>query len=187
MLHFLLSKREIYLNSMFIVPTDYVEIPSKFFENWAYNDYGLGCLVKSEYKNLITKKLISKLINYRDSLYSIEYSEYLIKAFVDFELHSNKNTNSKQILRYLNKKFYKITNTPEEINVLSRWPHLVSGYESKFYSYMWSDEYAKKIYDKFKKTNNIKLFANKYMEMLLEPGSLMNYEQELNNFLELKI
>ena len=105
----------------------------------------------------------------------------------DFELHSNKNTNSKQILRYLNKKFYKITNTPEEINVLSRWPHLVSGYESKFYSYMWSDEYAKKIYDKFKKTNNIKLFANKYMEMLLEPGSLMNYEQELKNFLELKI
>ena len=50
---------------------------------------------------------------------------------------------------------------------------------------MWSDQYAIKIYEKFKKTNNIKLLANKYMEMLLEPGSMMDYQDNLKKFLEL--
>lgn len=186
MLHYLVSKREIYINSMYNVPTDYVEIPSKFFELWAYNVYGLGCLVKPKHRHLITEEFVNKLILYRDTLYPLEYSEYLIKSFVDFELHTNKNADAKLILKDLNKKFYKITNTPEQLSPLATWPHLVGNYASKFYSYLWSNEYAIKIYEKFKTAKNIKLVGRHFVQMLLEPGSMMDYQDNLKKFLELK-
>ena len=67
---------------------------------------------------------------------------------------------------------------------LASWPHLSGMYASKYYSYEWSNKYALKIYDKFAKTNNPKLLASKYMELLLEPGALMNYQDNLNEFLK---
>jgi Zn-dependent oligopeptidase len=190
MIHMLTCTSKVITGSIQMVSVDYVEIPSKFMENWGYTTYGLSQIVKPEYKHLITRELVSKLIVHRDILYNIEYSGYMLKSFIDLELHSSKNSNHFSLIQELNKKFYGITKTPKEINLLNAWPHLVGIYGGKFYSYMWSNEYAKKIFDKFEKLfekNNTKELAKYYIEMLLEPGSLMNYSKSLNNFLDLKI
>jgi Zn-dependent oligopeptidase len=192
-IHLLISKSQIYSSSMMMTPIDYIEIPSKFMEKWVYTVYGLGQIVKTEYKHLITDELLSKIIVYRDTLYRIDYSGYMLKTFIDLDLHSSKNSNHKNLIQELNKKFYGINKTPSQINVLNSWPHLVGMYGGKFYSYMWSDEYAKKIFAKFEKTfeksskNKTKELAKHYIEILLEPGALMNYSKSLDIFLDLKI
>jgi oligopeptidase A len=191
MMHLLTSKSHMYSSNIMMTPIDYIEIPSKFMENWAYTVYGLSQIVKPEYKNLITDELVSKLIVHRNTLYPIEYSESIIKSFIDLELHSSKNSNHFSLIQELNNKFYGVTKTPKEINVLNAWPHLVGIYGGKFYSYMWSEEYAKKIFTKFEKTfeksskNKTKELAKQYIEILLEPGALMNYSKSLDNFLNL--
>jgi len=190
MIHILTCTNKIYTGSINMVSVDYVEIPSKFMENWAYTLYGLSHIVKPEHKHLITQELVSKLIVYRNTLYPIEYSGYMLRSFIDLELHSSKNSNYFSLIQELNKKFYGITKTPKEVNMLNAWSHLIGNYGGKFYSYLWSDEYAKKIFAKFEKSfekNNTKELAKHYIEMLLEPGSLMNYSNSLDNFLDLKI
>jgi Zn-dependent oligopeptidase len=187
MMHLMFTKSQIYSNGMYTVPRDYVEIPSKFMENWAYTAYGLERIVKPEYKHLITRDLVSKLYTHTNTLDSINQSVSLQKAWIDFELHSSKHSDHKKLIHELNKKFYGITNTPNEINVLATWVHLVGGYGSKFYSYLWSDEYAKKIFAKFKSSPNPKELGKYYITMLLEPGSLMDYSKSLENFLDLKV
>ncbi len=188
MIHFLSGKRLIPMNSMLTVPKDFVETPSKLFEMWAYSEYGLRQIVKSEYiTNTDFSKLSFKLLSHHKILFPIEYSIYLMKAFIDLDLHSNKRIVHKEALKHYNKIFYLIESTPKEINILGAWPHIVGGYGSEFYSYLWSEFNAKRIYEKFKSRENDKKVGQAYIDLLLSKGSLMDFNEQINLFLNLKI
>ncbi len=188
MIHFLSGKRQIPINSTFRVPRDFVETPSKLFEMWAYSEYGLQQIVKPEYKfKTDFSKLSFQLSSHRDTLFPIEYSIYLMKAYIDLDIHSNKRITHKAALANYNKLFYSIDFTPPQINVLGAWPHMVSGYGSEFYSYLWSEHNAKRIYEKFRSRENDKQLAQVYIDLLLSKGSLMDFNEQINLFLNLKI
>jgi len=188
MIHFLSDTRFIPINSMSKTPRDFVETPSKLFELWAYSEYGLKKIVKPEYKSTVNfSQLSSKLSSHRDILFTIEYSIYFMKAYIDLDLHSNKRITHKVALENYNKMFYSIDSTPRQINILAAWPHLAVGYASQFYSYLWSEFNAKRIYEKFKSRENDKKLGLAYVDILLSKGSLMDFNEQINLFLNLKI
>lgn len=188
MIHFLSGSRIIPINSIDTVPQDFAEIPSKLFEMWAYSEYGLKQIVKPEYRRKTDfSKLSSQLVSHRDILFPIEYSIYLMKAFIDLDLHSNSRITHRTALAHYNKMFYLIEPTCQDINVLGTWPHLAKNYGSEFYSYLWSEHIAKQIYEKFRSRENDKKLARAYVNLLLSKGSLMDFNEQINLFLNLKI
>jgi Zn-dependent oligopeptidase len=188
MIHFLSDTRFIPINSMSNAPRDFIETPAKLFELWAYSEYGLKQIFKPEYKSTVNfSKLSSQLLSHRKILFPIQYSKNLMKAYIDLDLHSNKRIMHKAALENYNKIFYSIDSTPQQINILVAWPHLSGGYASEFYSYLWSEFNAKRIYEKFKSKENDKKLGLAYIDLLLSKGSLMDFNEQINLFLNLKI
>ncbi len=124
------------------VPIDFVELPSKLFENWmelpeVLTKFGLH----AETNESIPASLLNKILDARNFDMGFATVEYLASAFVDLELHDNSPPANP--LERTEDILQKIE-LPPEIKMrhgTSNFSHVFAtdGYSSGYYSYMWSE------------------------------------------------
>lgn len=162
---------------------DFVEIPSQFFENFLLNEK----FVKENFKHFETGEempadLLSTISKINRKGEAGTWTRVSMTSLFDLELHG------KNILKYNTPKkidnlFEKYWRTSVKIptlnnrHYLSAFEHLVSGYESRFYSYVVSRVYAQDFWEEFSKGGVKKSKQSDKYKLLLEKA---NTEKEMN-------
>lgn len=160
---------------------DFVETPSQMFEEWCYDSAALKILTGG----LIPDSAIENILKNRYNLQSMYFKRQLMIAEYDFLLHFNDITISDMtdVYKRLHKERIGIEIT-FDFCFGSVFAHMMSGYSSMYYSYLWSLVYAKDIFhSKFKgdvlNSHNGKLLR----DIVLAKGGSVNSIDSLRQFL----
>ena len=107
----------------------------------------------------------------------------LIWTKFDFDLHSKNIKNPEKYWGQILKKYLKI-----DVDKCSLFPasfiHIVAGYDSGYYSYLWALVYADDIFSEFKKAGIYnKKIGEKYLKNILEVGSQRDEKKSVEEFL----
>ena len=70
------------------------------------------------------------------------------------------------------------------VNPLGSKSHLISGYSSSYYSYLWSQVYSSDLFEQFEKNGLFnKDLGMRYRKIILAPGGSVDSMESLKNFL----
>ncbi len=156
MMHCMLSDCELQMQSGTNVDHDFVELPSKLNENWAWEPESLALFAR-HYKtgqplpqDLLQKRLATRFIFPASNLL-----HSLRRAKLDLELHINYNQKFKG--RSLDNAADAVLagmdwplSVPEP-SALRRFSHVMSGgYAAGYYSYKWAESLAADAFTRFK-------------------------------------
>lgn len=140
------------------VSSDFVELPSQLYEHWLTQPQVLKEFAR-HYKTgkPIPQSLLKRIKaaeNFNRGFTTVEYTS---SAIVDLELHSN--TADKEIEpEKFEAKVLKQIGMPREIIMRHRLPHfmhIMIGYQSGYYSYLWSEVMDADAFEAFKETGDI--------------------------------
>jgi len=137
--------------------TDFIEVPSQLFEELCYNKEVLQYMTD----DIITSNYILLLNIKKYKFNSIEIANQLVKSYVDLIMHSTYKVDVDIDILYndIYKQIFGFDNILNPIYILD---NIYEGYDSRYYSYLWSDIYSKDIFlTKFK---NNELNENIYLE-----------------------
>ena len=170
--HQLLSKNQFAMFSGTAVERDFVECPSQALENWCYEKDFLK-RISSHYKTEepITDDLIEKIKENKYLFNGLHYIRQLTLAQYDMTLHSNRK--DVDVIEDYNKLQNKLSPLIHNDGCLAaNFGHLMGGYESGYYGYLWSEVYAAEVFQLFKQTGNIfnRDIGLHYRESILEKG-----------------
>lgn len=171
--HQTLSKNRFSMFSGTSVETDFVECPSQALENWCYEETFLK-RISSHYKTgkPIPTKIMNKIKKNKTLFNGLFYIRQLIMALYDMKIHSNETglDVEKVYNEYREQLSPLIYNTNDCI--AANFAHLMSGYESGYYGYLWSEVYAAEVFQLFKKSGDIfnSKIGLKYRQCILEKG-----------------
>lgn len=140
------------------IPLDAVEFPSQFLENWCWEPQVLS-LISGHYKTgqPISNQLIDQLLstkNYQSSLFLLRQLEFsLIDLLLHTEVKSTINVDQQifSIIKRVRQQV-SIINYPEWYRMEHTFSHIFAdGYQSGYYSYLWSKVLASDAYSRFQK------------------------------------
>lgn len=162
---------------------DFVEMPSQMLENlcWEFNMLKkMSCHYKT--KTPMSDELINALIATRNIGSGLSNSNQLLLGLTDQYIHTQEIKKVDDLMENYNKLFVDIIGLPvvPEYNKLAIFAHIVSGYDARYYGYLWSKVYADDIYEELK--NNSKN-SKEYRSKILEPGGSQNAIDMVYNFL----
>ena len=165
---------------------DFVETPSKMFENWAWKEEVLTSL-SGHYKNpskklpadMLKRMIDAKLLNKGTfDLRQVAYS--LIDMVIHTEGAEDPNAVFKRIFNEVTK--YELL---DETRFEAGFGHLMSPlYAAGYYSYTWSQVYAEDIFTKFEENGfmNSKI-GTEYRQKILAPGGSLDPDDMVKSFL----
>jgi thimet oligopeptidase len=165
------------------VERDFVETPSQFFENWCYDYNSLRFLAPD-----IPKDVVEKLNKMKTMLNSLHYGRQLTYAKIDILLHSDYDGSDDCGKMY--SKLYKNIigiNTIENTNPLASFGHIMGGYDSGYYGYMWSEVYSKLLHLQFQNNMLNPELGMKLREHILAPGGTQDSTISMEKFLNRKL
>lgn len=170
--HQLLSKNQFAMFSGTAVERDFVECPSQALENWCYEKDFLK-RISSHYKTEepITDDLIEKIKENKYLFNGLHYIRQLTLAQYDMTLHSNRK--DVDVIADYNKLQDKLSPLIHNDGCLAaNFGHLMGGYESGYYGYLWSEVYAAEVFQLFKQSGNIfnRDIGLHYRKSILEKG-----------------
>jgi Zn-dependent oligopeptidase len=188
-LHQILSKTQYELYAGTSTEADFAEMPSQLFENWCQEPSFLR-KISSHYIthkkiSLVLAKKIQKNKNFNNGLF---YLRQILLSSYDLQVHSI--TNNQEITK---DKLYnlwfelhnKLYSYPLEKNIypMCRFEHLI-GYEANYYSYMWTNIYAKDIFSQFKKNGIYDTKTGiKFRKEIFEKGGEVKGVEMIEGFL----
>ena len=71
-----------------------------------------------------------------------------------------------------------------DCNPAASFGHILGGYESQYYGYLWSKVYSCDVFSEFKKKGVMdKELGRKYREMIMAPGGSVDSKESLVKFL----
>jgi thimet oligopeptidase len=154
------------------VKRDFVEAPSQMLENWVWEKESLGKL-SGHYKDKTKKlpdELIQKLIAAKLANVGLNYLRQLTFATLDLEYHSSPTVDTTAVYKRLSKEIMMIPIQDGTMPQAS-FGHLMGGYDSGYYGYLWSEVYAQDMFTRFEKEGllNSKTGGD-YRKWVLEPG-----------------
>jgi Zn-dependent oligopeptidase len=165
---------------------DFGEMPSQFFENWAWNSTFLQKISKHYQTNeRIPVQIIEKIQKNRYFQVGIQYLHQILYIRYDLELHSKKKVTKKYIhdLWFIISKELLPYQLSENTYPMCRFDHLM-GYQSGYYGYLWSLIYSYDAFSLFEKkgifNQNLGL---KFRKEILEKGGTIKGTTMLENFL----
>lgn len=161
---------------------DFVETPSQMFEEWCYSKNVLTRLVKQEYINTIDDELVSKLNKEKKSLQGIFNARQLCYCFLDMAIHSNNIPTNTWLYQYDLFKSMFGYDINVGCNMLANWGHMY-GYESSYYSYLWSKVYAIDLFSYFKDNEFNQELGKKLVDEILSKGGVVSGYDMLENFM----
>ncbi|RTL69371.1 MAG: M3 family peptidase [Hyphomicrobiales bacterium] len=140
------------------VERDFVELPSQLYEHWFMRPEVLRKFAK-HYKTgkAVPEALLDKIKAARNFNQGFSTVEYIGSAIVDLELHVLKDVSTLDVDKFEKKVLGKIGMLPE-IGMRHRIPHfqhIIGGYASGYYSYMWSEVMDADAFSAFEEAGNV--------------------------------
>mgnify|MGYP001003730282 CR=1 FL=1 len=124
------------------VERDFVELPSQLYEHWFMRPEVLRKFARHvKTGKPVPEALLDKIKAARNFNQGFATVEYLGSAIIDLELHVLKDVDTLDVDKFEKKVLGKIGMLPE-IGMRHRIPHfqhIIGGYASGYYSYMWSE------------------------------------------------
>ncbi len=141
-LHGLLSDVNYPAVCMTSVEKDFVELPSQLYEHWFMHPAVLKKFAR-HYKTgkPLPQSLLDKIKAARNFNQGFATVEYVTSAIVDLDLHTLEDPSGLDVDTFEKKVLGRI-GSPPEIGMRHRIPHfqhIIGGYASGYYSYMWSE------------------------------------------------
>lgn len=168
------------------VARDFVEAPSQMFENWIWNENMLS-LISGHYQDETKKlptELLQKLLNLSKVNQAIFYTRQIYLALLDLTLHTSGDDVDPVMVDH--KLRLEIMGRPYPIYThwVAGFGHLMGGYDSGYYGYLWSEVYAEDMFTKFLEAGLLNEdIGMKYRKTILEQGSSKNESELLKDFL----
>jgi peptidyl-dipeptidase Dcp len=125
-----------------VIPTDFVELPSQIMENWAMQPEVLKMYAK-HYKSgaIIPQELITKIDNSRFFNQGFETLEYIAASILDMDYHVLTDPKEIDVENFEKDAIKRMGLIPEVLPryLTTNFIHIATwGYESGYYSYLWS-------------------------------------------------
>jgi len=168
------------------VSRDFVEVPSKMLENWAYDPAVLR-RISGHYKNpgeKLPEALIKKLIAAKNMDSGLGYLRQIFLSVLDLRYHTARGkVHTTKVYEKLRRKISLIPLSPENYPQAS-FGHLMGGYEAGYYSYLWSEVIAMDLFGAFEAAGVMSPGAGaKYRELILAPGRSYDEAGQVEKFL----
>ena len=168
------------------VSRDFVEVPSKMLENWAYYGEVLK-QVSGHYKKPEEKlpdTLIKKLISTKNMDSGLTYLRQIFFSMLDLRYHTAKGkVDTTKLYEKLMKKISLIPMSPGTHPAAS-FGHLMGGYEAGYYSYLWSELIAADLFSVFEEKGILNPeTGGRYRELILAPGRSYDEAGQVEKFL----
>jgi thimet oligopeptidase len=184
-MHDLCARADFCLFSGTNVESDFVEAPSQMLENWVWEREPL-LRMSGHYKNgsplpdtLVTKLTESKLAN--AGIFNLRQ---IALATFDLNIHLTGKADTQKVF---DKVFTDITGIPcvPNTNMAASFGHLVGGYDSRYYGYLWSEVYSMDMFQSRFKQEGIMNpeVGMEYRKYILQPGGSVDAVDMLKNFL----
>ncbi|MDX2204623.1 MAG: M3 family metallopeptidase [Hyphomicrobiaceae bacterium] len=140
------------------VERDFVELPSQLYEHWFMRPEVLRKFAR-HYRTgkPVPEALLDKIKAARNFNQGFSTVEYIGSAIVDLELHVLKDVSSLDVDKLEKKVLGRIGMLPE-IGMRHRIPHfqhIIGGYASGYYSYMWSEVMDADAFSAFEEAGNV--------------------------------
>lgn len=177
-MHHLSSISKISSTASFACEHDFVEAPSQMFEEWCYVSKTLKMI-----SSTITDDIIEKINKQKNILQGYHYARQLSFCYLDMNIHSNKyNHNSFETNKRITKEILGL-DIQENTNSIASFGHLMSGYDSGYYGYLWSLVYAKDLFSKFENNELNPQIGIKFRDEVLSQGSIRPSMESIKIFL----
>lgn len=183
--HQLMSKNRFSMFSGTAVEQDFVECPSQALENWCYEPEFLT-RISSHYEtgDVMPTDMMKKLKDNKQFCNGLHYIRQLQFALYDMELHSSSEHRD-VITTYneLQSKYSPLVHC--ESCMAANFGHLMGGYESGYYGYLWSEVYAAEVFQLFKNSGDIfnREIGLHYRRCILERGGTQDGFTMMQNLL----
>lgn len=167
------------------VKTDFVEAPSQMLENWVWETEALQ-KISGHYQDpskKLPEELISKMLKAKFLNVGLNYLRQVAFSTLDLEFHTAEEVETTQVYA---KTVEDIMLIPIQEGTMPQasFGHLMGGYDSGYYGYLWSEVYAQDLYTRFEKEG---LFNSKtgreYVKWILEPGGSQEPAELIKGFL----
>lgn len=186
-IHALSGKSEMPTRSGYSVIHDFVETPSKLLEEWIWDKeilrnlsrhYKTGESLSDEaLDNLIKSRQVKDALNLEGQLL---YSELSLKLYLE-----GKNKDFVQIKKdvYLRNPDDPIA-YDDNVGTLCSFVHLTA-YGPKYYTYLWSEQLAKKIFDYIKTNGGLldPVMGRRYISKIIGRGGSCHPNKMIDDFL----
>ena len=168
------------------VSRDFVEVPSKMLENWAYDPAVLR-RISGHYKNPAEKlpeALIKKLIEAKNMDSGLVYLRQIFFSLLDMRYHTARGkVDTTKVYDKLMKKISLIPLSPGT-HPQANFGHLMGGYEAGYYSYLWSEVIAMDLFGAFEASGVMNPETGaKYRELILASGRSYDEAGQVEKFL----
>jgi thimet oligopeptidase len=154
------------------VKTDFVEAPSQMLENWVWKKETLQKLSghHSNPSQKLPDELIEKMIQAKLLNVGIQTLRQLAFGTIDLDYHTSDKVNSSQVYAQRMNEIMLIPIQPGT-QPQSSFGHLMGGYDSGYYGYMWSKVFAQDMFTRFESEGllNPKV-GNEYADWILKSG-----------------
>lgn len=183
--HQLLSINRFAMFSGTSVELDFVECPSQALENWCYEEEFLT-RISSHYKTgeTIPVELMQKIKKNKHMFNGLHYIRQLMFTIYDMKLHSSDNTmDAEQLFDQIQSELSPLIHG--ESCMAANFGHLMGGYESGYYGYLWSEVYAAEVFQYFKDSGDIfnREIGLHYRQCILEKGGTETGFRMMKNLL----
>ena len=166
---------------------DFVECPSQMLENFIYEPDVLRQLSSHvERKEPLPDHLIDQIIKARNVNASLFHLRQLFFGIFDMTVHDQKQLEGQEDVNGLYARLREeITLLPHHKGTCgaATFNHIMGGYQSGYYGYLWSLVYASDIYSCFQDAVNKKEIGKRYRDEILKPGGSLDALEMIKGFL----
>jgi thimet oligopeptidase len=167
------------------VERDFVEMPSQFMENYCWEKEALR-RISSHYETgePLPDSLIDKMIDAKNVGVALFNLRQLFFAIFDMQSHTlPPPIDSGALFSKLRTEVSLIPNV-EGTNSAASFGHLMGGYDSGYYGYLYSQVFSADMFSEFKEKGIFsKEVGKKYRQTVLETGGMKDGLDILHNFL----
>jgi len=166
------------------VARDFVETPSKMFENWVW-DEGILDRISGHCKDRskkLPKDVIARMVAAKNvDLAFVNLRQDVLAAY-DLVLHTRDVPDTTELFAKMMKDISLIPMSEGTMPETSL-THLMN-YDAGIYSYLWSEVYAQDLFSRFKKDGLLNESTGRELRRwVLEPGGSLGEDVSLRNFL----
>ena len=140
------------------VEKDFVELPSQLYEHWFLHPKVLGKFARHyQSGEPAPEALLRKIEAARNFNQGFATVEYVTAAIVDLDLHALADPGKLDVDAFEEKTLARI-GSPPAIGMRHRIPHfqhIIGGYASGYYSYMWSEVMDADAFQAFEEAGDI--------------------------------
>ena len=167
---------------------DFVEMPSQILENFCWESdilQEVGCHYKNKTK--LSNTSITQIIKNKKIGIALNTLRQLAFSYIDIYIHTHNIKTIIDLENIYNRIFKEFMDIHHQDNTLKLtiFGHLLGGYDSQYYGYMWSRVYADDIYITLKqRILSNKLAGCEYINLILAKGGSIHPMELLTEYLK---